>query len=802
MDKRKIGVIICTAAVISILFIIGPMDYLSNFSLGGYKCEAISYDEAASALKDCVRLENGDFDMQFSPAKNFLIGFEINLINQPDNNTGTLLLTILDKDSKILDKIQVDLSEVEATVWYKAPVQASLKKGETYTLRFSASDCATTPYLIITDPDYLGSENVSGDVLLRYAYEAEAFPSHEKLLIGLLLIAVWGLICSKLLGFDSKYCYMLMAVICCYATLRPLSISEQVSESMRILCYILCLYSIYKSDTVSDALNKAFDRPWKKALQILLEIYGTFAMTGVYLLHTNIAYEVYFAPKIYCIASFIWVCPIMKYFMAFLIRLGDSLNLSEHEAKLSTRFILMGIMMIPCMLFLIAFNPAITSPDSETCFDMAHKLWQPGIGFRDWHPPFYILTLNLLLKIWDSISFLIVLQYICFAAVFVDGILFLYQCGFSKKKLGLFYIFITFGVNNIIQLTTLWKDIPYTISLMWLTLLLMKLVMRHDVYQNKRSWYVQFIIAIIFTGFFRQNGILPALAVIIMLPAVTKFSKKIIASCIICVLLILAIKGPLYKAMNIVPSPQLKFISLANDIMFSYYTGSSVSEEAMEMINKITGNDPDNWTYNPYYVIYNANEPSGYSVAEFLKIYFKNIIQNPRDMVMAVAVRNSIIWSIARPHDERAGNVNRLTDYHTYSPSAYAKTQAYEIGMVFSDGYAYLPHVYPERKNNGLTEALTVLCDWIRENTVLYLFMWRNAIYNMMLFVMSFIAFCTQKKQKLLHMMPYVPVLVNLAALFIASGWTNYRYFWFSMLISLFLLFFFMYERRMQSADE
>lgn len=566
-----------------------------------------------------------------------------------------------------------------------------------------------------------------------------------------------------------KYCYMLTALLCCFLTLKQFP--GQITRKIRFICYALCLLSLYKRETVSEGLSEIFDRFWKKILQAVLEIYAVLSVTGVYFLKTTYAYEVEYNGLLYFVMSFCWVCPVIQYCIVYLIRWSDTIVFSDQKARLSTRWILMGIMMVPCILFLIAFNPAITTIDSVTCLSMADSLWKPDTIIINWHPPFYALFLALLLKICASISFLIVVQQICFATVFVDGILFLYQCGYSRKMLGIFYIFIAFGISNLIQLTTLWKDIPYMISLMWLTLLLMKFVMRNSTYKSNPGWYIQFVTAVIFTGFFRQNGILPALAIIVIFPIAAKFSKKAVCSSAACILLIMAINGPLYKSMNVESAPQLMFASLANDIMNSYYEGKTVSDEAMGVINRITNNDPDGFGYFPHVVNCNPDEPQGYSVAEFLGIYCENFFRNPKETIMAVAARNTVIWSIAKPYDEGASLVNNLGECNELS-------------------------LYPRRIPNRLTHILTDLCNRIAESKIIYLFIWRTGIYNLLIIMMILLSLCSPKKQKLFHMMPYIPIAANVMALFISSGWSDYRYYWPSMSIGLFLLFFFLFAFR------
>lgn len=571
-----------------------------------------------------------------------------------------------------------------------------------------------------------------------------------------------------------KYGYMLIALVCCFLTLKQFP--WQITRKIRFICYALCLLSLYGRESVPDELGVIFDSFWKKILLVVLEIYAVLSATGMYFLKTTFTYETEYVWFLYFIMSFCWVCPIIQYFIACFIRWSKKTAFSDHKARLSTRWILMGIMMIPCLLFLIAFNPAITTPDSETCLSMAASLWQPDSSILNWHPPFYALVLALLLKICASVSFIIVMQQVCFAAVFVDGILFLYQCGYSKKVLGIIYIFIAFGISNLIQLTTLWKDIPYMISLMWLTLLLMKFVIRHDMYKNNPGWYIQLVIAVIFTCFFRQNGILPALAVVVIFPIAAKFSKKAMLSSIACILLIVLITGPLYKSMNVKSVPHLKFVSLANDIMNSYYEGKDVSEEAMEIINKVTNNNPDGWGYFPYVVNYNPDEPQGYSTAEFLMIYCENFLRNPKETFMAAAARNSAIWSIARPYDEAASCVNNLSE---------------------CNGLA----LYPARRPNSLTQILTDLCNRLTENRIIYLFIWRTGIYNLLILIMIVSTFCAHREQKLFYMMPYAPIAANLLALFISSGWSDYRYYWPSMSISLLLLCYFLFTLRSGFAD-
>lgn len=131
-----------------------------------------------------------------------MVGFEIYLINQPENNSGNLVMSIFDNTGKLIDNINVDLSKVHAADWYKAYTSAKLNKDAEYTLKFSTVDCVTIPYLQCVDEDYLPSESTTGNILISYAYSDSTFSFQNKIIISDALIAIWLILISIL--SDSK----------------------------------------------------------------------------------------------------------------------------------------------------------------------------------------------------------------------------------------------------------------------------------------------------------------------------------------------------------------------------------------------------------------------------------------------------------------------------------------------------------------------------------------------------------------------------------------------------------------------
>ena len=160
--KQKLVLCFFTVAVLLFAVLLGPMDIFSH----GLFYDDLDFNTVASDLQGAVRLEDGDYEMKFMPVKKHLAGFRINLINQPDNNTGLLILTVLNIRGGVVDEISVDLSKVTATEWYTAELNTQLKKGEEYVLRFSTDNCNTIPYLMTIDSAYHRPETLTGNVLI------------------------------------------------------------------------------------------------------------------------------------------------------------------------------------------------------------------------------------------------------------------------------------------------------------------------------------------------------------------------------------------------------------------------------------------------------------------------------------------------------------------------------------------------------------------------------------------------------------------------------------------------------------
>lgn len=201
-NKYKISIIIfSTLIMIVAIILLGPMDYFTHgFFYNEIDCSQIAKED----YLDSINLEKDKYEMKFSPLKAHMAGFEIYLTNQANDNNGKLDMTIFNHEGDIIDYIEVDLSKVNDSTWYKVYTSARFNVGEEYTLRFSAKDCRTYPYLQNVDSFYLPKETLSGNILLTYAYAMPTFTFQDKILISLFIIIIWLFAISVFLSDKNK----------------------------------------------------------------------------------------------------------------------------------------------------------------------------------------------------------------------------------------------------------------------------------------------------------------------------------------------------------------------------------------------------------------------------------------------------------------------------------------------------------------------------------------------------------------------------------------------------------------------
>ncbi len=256
--------------------------------------------------------------------------------------------------------------------------------------------------------------------------------------------------------------------------------------------------------------------------------------------------------------------------------------------------------MLPMVLIwgftLLVFWPGIMTNDSV-------GMWEQNLSgeYTDWQSAFYALVLAGLMKIWYSPALVSILQILIFSILVAWGLKTLEKHGVSR--IILWSISILFGISPINNLygITLWRDIPYALAVLWLTILMLKIYLSKGEWVKGLGW-IWLAIAGFMIAILRQNGVPVAFGLLFLLPIVyRKYWKQLSGSFMICLLLFLLVKGPVYSWLNVdrTKTGQSNLI-LLHHIAAHINAGTTLKENESEYLDSFL--PIQDWNYYCCYV--------------------------------------------------------------------------------------------------------------------------------------------------------------------------------------------------------
>jgi len=528
-----------------------------------------------------------------------------------------------------------------------------------------------------------------------------------------------------------------------------------------------------KRRNLCNALNSLGDR----IIFSSLCIYTAFVLVGnrilVYPINGSVSHRDLIILLLALVWSFQAVCTLFYFFDIF----KDSVFYQDEEKEQFNRIaftaVILAIIFIPAMLSLAAFNPGISDSDSTYSIYFAYHLKK----CINWFPPFYYLYLRALLSTFKTVYAIVVFQWIFFSFVILEFAFLLYDLNVKKRFIYLAVLFISINPANYLHLNAIWKDAPYLCSILWMTVILLRISICDAIGKNlSKKVYPELTFSIVLTWFFRKNGIIPVMLTVLTLIILFFFNKnkKILISAISGVLIIALIHTVVYPAMEIRDYKEDSskqgdaFIGLGQDILGVYYSGGRVSEKA-EYIVKGLSRGGENYKYDPtYYSDWKSDLDIGF--VEFIRTYIDVFLNNPVKLINAFLCRNDGIWSIFHGEfgDVYVIGYDGNADGETVGGGHYIIDENGKRIMDKWNDYA------PAHKDNVLTGVFSFIDHTTANVELIKVLIWRSGL-SVWLMIMVW-GFAIIKKKNLL--LPFVPVVGHIVSLMLACGWAVFRYYW------------------------
>ena len=262
---------------------------------------------------------------------------------------------------------------------------------------------------------------------------------------------------------------------------------------MLILIYINWSYYFNKSKKLKyDKMQLLF--------LIIINLAISFFVSGKVLFLSNNIVSISFSSILFYLLTNIFTIQFVHNVYYFLdnATIIDNKN-HDNSKKFAIRVFL--ITFIFWFIICLIYYPGNITSDTSDMISQA-------LGFQsinNAHPAFYTIIVKLLLSIWNNI-FIIVLSNSLFFSIIITYIYkYFYEQKVNEKLLYISLIVFILLENNIAMISMAWKDIPYTISLLWLTFEVYKIAKYKDNYFKKNFNIFLLCTSLLLTFFIRHN---------------------------------------------------------------------------------------------------------------------------------------------------------------------------------------------------------------------------------------------------------------------------------------------------------
>lgn len=312
-------------------------------------------------------------------------------------------------------------------------------------------------------------------------------------------------------------------------------------------------------------------------------------------------------------------------------------------------------------VYLLAFYPGMMSADSFNQW----KQVLTGV-YNDHHPPFHTFTIWLVTRIAFTPTSVAVAQIFFLGFVAAHWFVFFKQIGIPKWLIWVGMSIFSLSPVNGTMVNTLWKDVPFSTSVLALSLLLTKIVFSGG--QWIQSWKAKILLGITcaLVLLFRHDGLPLGVGTIAALFVFYPGKWKSWAmTTIVCLGLYFGVRGPIYQLVGVQKTTVLAESSLSLYSMAAYAREGSQAEQLINTFQIISptwecslaGKIQPEW----------RSTDLDYSLSP-LEVAINLVQRMPRVLLYFYRCARSMEWIVWDPYGEvrNASHVEVLVDANPY----------------------------------------------------------------------------------------------------------------------------------------
>ena len=404
-------------------------------------------------------------------------------------------------------------------------------------------------------------------------------------------------------------------------------------------------------------------------------------------------------------------------------------------------------MLVIWLFYWLVFYPGFMSSDS-------FSQWQQmETGFyMDWHPPIHTMTNWLITRVWHTPAAVSLVQLIAMSGVLGWGLAVIRRLGTPAWLTWLTSFILALSPANSTMAIVLWKDIPFSIAICALSIILLEMITSRGKWLDKKFNWIMFGVLLTLVALYRQNGILVSIGSgILLLISYRNYWKKAALALLLFATLFGVTKMGFFRLLNISSNDKARYQLVAYNLIagHNHYETSFTPEEHQLVADAFP--EPT----IPYYCYRNINLNA--------KVDREYLRENTLPLISLAAK-----LSLRAPY---------TTIYHFSCIGDFVYRVVENTGHYYFSYLDIFPNEYgikPESVIPGVKEPLVGMIQATMNDNKLSWFIWRSPFW-MYLLLFGCIGAC-YRQRSWRNMLVMAPALLAILPLIILSLGEIFRY--------------------------
>lgn len=367
----------------------------------------------------------------------------------------------------------------------------------------------------------------------------------------------------------------------------------------------------------------------------------------------------------------------------------------------SIRIIFFAFPILIWLIYLFAFWPGLMSVDSFTQWDQVAK----GI-YGDWHPILSTVLIWIITRLWYSPAAVVIVQILYFSVGVSYCLSFFMEHGVNKILLIVMCMLFSLWPLNGLLVITVWKDIPYSISILIFSVMLLNIYFSKGEWLEKNLNVILFTFVIVIIALFRHNGFLVGFGTVFLMVLFSKRMRKIASLVLITAILIW--QGSqiiLLHTLNVDPNNKLGWgFLLIHPIAAHIHSGAQLTSEETDYLNQIYPLEKG-WDYSCYdatVLFYKgvSFKPTLEDPFQALRIFLRLTFENPKITFDHFLCLSSFTWRLTQPPNVYLETVILSSTNLQYYPRFQYLAPIISEGSKLPKIQDFIKYIYKKLTNN------------------------------------------------------------------------------------------------------